>query len=127
MTGEISSDGTDLRRPIPLVIEGNFKFSSEYQVILNMHTYYDNSTYINIIMIILQIFCQTKRLLMDGMCGGAVLTLERSSPIRKDIYTVRSTASPTVQGCIEGIVPVDHEDENLRGLAVFVGASDIRQ
>jgi hypothetical protein len=124
VTGEILSDGTDMRKPMPLIVEGSYEFSSEFQVSIN-RIFNNASSFMFNLYMFFEIFSKTNKILMDGMCGGAVLASDLP-PTRKDVYSERKSTSATVQGCIEGIVPVDHENEDLRGLAVFVGASDIR-
>ena len=60
-----------------------------------------------------QIFSQTESVLTDGMCGGPVLMTSEDEKVSR------------ICGMVEGIVPVDHPTEPLRGLAVFIESDDI--
>lgn len=60
-----------------------------------------------------QIFSQTESVLTDGMCGGPVLMTSEDEKVSR------------ICGMVEGIVPVDHPSEPLRGLAVFIESDDI--
>jgi hypothetical protein len=57
-----------------------------------------------------QTFSKTNPVLTDGMCGGPVCLL----------------SSNKVSGLVEGIVPTNHPDDKLKGLAVFVDSKIIR-
>jgi len=57
-----------------------------------------------------QTFSSTYPILTDGMCGGPVCLL----------------SSNEVCGVVEGIVPTNHADDKLKGLAVFVDSKIIR-
>lgn len=92
-----------------------------------------------------QTFARTRSILGEGMCGGPVI-LEKSSsssssaggsdssddnkaskmnsePICLD--TTRPGMRKVICGIVEGIVPMDYLDHNLRGLAGFIPANDI--
>lgn len=64
-----------------------------------------------------QIFCPTKPILTDGMCGGPVL---RGNPPVDGSHKI-------VCGLLEGIVPSSFAKESIRGAAVFVETGEIRQ
>ncbi len=65
-----------------------------------------------------QLFCPTKPILSDGMCGGPVLTT-------KEINEKESMK--IICGMTEGIVPSNHNVEKIRHAAVFVESGQIRQ
>lgn len=114
---------TDDRKPIPSTFKGIVNKRSDYQV-----------------------FARTlPRALENGMCGGPVLfagyasgssTENNTSSSREDGRKRRgvqamSSASEVVEdrlvGLVEGIVPSEHSNEDIRGNAVFVEANEMRE
>ncbi len=84
-----------------------------------------------------QTFARTKGVLGEGMCGGPVI-LERpvegivrpeGSSKESQGSGIRENSRPGMQklicGLVEGIVPMDYIDINLRGLAGFVPSNEI--
>lgn len=74
-----------------------------YPCTVNGHYYYKT---------ISQSFSKTEPVLTDGMCGGPVL------------YSNNGDKSK-VCGMVEGIVPTNHPDDGLKGLAVFIDSKII--
>ena len=100
--GPVEEDGTDMRVPIPCDCEGRFEFSTPRQT-----------------------FAKTARVLTDGMCGGPVCGASSSSVSNKRIGSLGFSDKFLARGMIEGIIPEDHSDESLQGLAAFIEASEI--
>ena len=120
-------DGKDQRKPIPMRSFGQIQGRSQAQV-----------------------FCRTTKTLTDGMCGGPVLintnnnnldnNLDNNTDPNNISKKKRSAVSTTNEysqehieadsvlcvGMTEGIVPVEHADRSLQGLAVFVESPDIQ-
>ena len=106
--GPVAVDGPDLRRPIPRTTLGQFQVATAHQT-----------------------FAKTGRLLTDGMCGGPICHTVDHPNTRVDFHNNKAGSPLTfseryiVRGLTEGIVPQDHENENFRGLASMIPASDI--
>eukprot|EP01038_Epipyxis_sp_PR26KG_P003973 gene3973-5693_t len=69
-----------------------------------------------------QIFASTSPVLTDGMCGGPVL-VKKVNPDKKSYIKTKTFCA----GIIEGIVPMEHPDNNLAGTAAFVEAKVIAE
>lgn len=61
--------------------------------------------------------------LPEGLCGGAVIQLPSTTAI--DIK--RNKSNLMLRGVVEGIVPTNHENTQLAGLASFIPAYRIRE
>lgn len=90
----------DERLPKPLLVYGHFATSTGSQC-----------------------FAKTKPILTYGMCGGPVFAKSNTS-IRGN-GVMKSFATSSVCGMLEGIVPLDSANEQYRGLAAIVDSSVI--
>lgn len=66
-----------------------------------------------------QSFSKTSPILTDGMCGGPVIMQSNRS------QNIDGLDGLKICGLIEGIIPIDHDIEELRGLACFVEGNTI--
>ena len=94
-----SGDGVDDRKPYPCVVNGHYSNKTAHQS-----------------------FSKTSPVLTDGMCGGPVLVSKQGSTITTSTTT---TGVGAVCGIIEGIVPTNHPNDDLKGLACFVDSKTI--
>ncbi|KAL7542972.1 hypothetical protein ACHAXR_012274 [Thalassiosira sp. AJA248-18] len=58
----------------------------------------------------------------EGLCGGPVIQLPKDGNSSKD-----ATTPLTVRGVVEGIIPTNHENKDLAGLASFLPFYRIRE
>jgi hypothetical protein len=66
-----------------------------------------------------QSFSKSSPILTDGMCGGPVIMQSKRS------QNIDGLEGPKICGLVEGIVPLDHGIEELRGLVCFVEGNTI--
>ena len=70
-----------------------------------------------------QFFARTNPILSYGMCGGPVTANDRNTLTAGGVSKTSVTSS--VCGMLEGIVPLESTNENIRGLASFVDSPNI--
>lgn len=64
----------------------------------------------------------------EGICGGPVIQLPKIATARGSDNTDKDSTTPlTVQGIVQGVVPANHEQRNLAGLASFHPSYRIRE
>ena len=93
----------DNRHPKPLLIHGTFFSKTPHQF-----------------------FARTSPVLTYGMCGGPV-TAKSSSTTTSASGVSKTSMTSSVCGMLEGIVPVDSVNENIRGLAAFVDTTTLNE
>lgn len=92
----------DCRQPKPQIVKGFFFSQSAHQF-----------------------FARTNPILKYGMCGGPV-TAKSSQTLTAGSMS-RTSFTSSVCGMLEGIVPLESTNENIRGLASFVDSSVITE
>ncbi len=109
----ITSDERDSRKPVPTSVTG--QLLSALPLVKGQ-----------------QVFARTAEVLTDGMCGGPVLCLQQEQQQEGQGQgqgqggVAAAAVAVAAAGILEGIVPTNHDNEALRGLAVFAPAADIR-
>ncbi|KAL7548673.1 hypothetical protein ACHAWF_011947 [Thalassiosira exigua] len=63
--------------------------------------------------------------LPEGLCGGPVVQLPKNAAANN--ASAKGAGPLTVRGVVEGIVPANHEDKNLAGLAAFHPSYRLRE
>ena len=61
--------------------------------------------------------------LPEGLCGGPAIQL----PSNNNNTTTMTSPSLTIRGVVEGIVPINHENKELAGMASFLPSYRIRE
>jgi len=64
--------------------------------------------------------------LPEGLCGGPVIQLPSETTVNGNNNS-KDTTLLTIRGVVEGIVPTNHENEQLAGMASFIPSYRIRE